>query len=355
MTTSMSMPPMAHATSSPAPAPRPEKLRTLLVGAGSLGRAFLRRLRDQSAPIHLVGVVTAHHGRLLAPEGVDPSMALNLVESEGLGESAPQDFKKLLESSRPDVLVECIPQNIRSGEPALGFIRMALDMGIHVVTSNKAPIVLGYRDLRHRAAKTGVTFRFETTVLDGLCLFSTMALLRDVKVTRIRGVLNSTSSVVLESVQLGSTRSRGLARAQAQGIAEADSVLDLDGWDAAAKVALLANVWMGGALRVVDVARTGCDALKDDVIRAAGSAGQRYRLVGEARRTEDGGLKASVEPVALEADDPLYSCRGAQGGITIETDAGHAFTLIQSSPGIDDAAFGLLQDCRAILAGAPQI
>lgn len=347
--------PTAQAAPAPATSASPARLRGLLLGAGSLGRAFLRRLRDRGGPIELVGVVTAHHGRMIAPEGLDPSMAVNLVESDGLGESAPAEFKKLLEVCRPQVLIECIPQNIRSGEPALGFLRMALDAGIHVVTSNKAPIVLGYRDLRHRAAKTGTSFRFETTVLDGLPLFTFMSQMKDVKVTAVRGVLNATSSVVLESVQLGSTRSRGLARAQAQGIAEADSVLDLDGWDAAAKVALLANVWMGGALRVVDVSRTGCDAVKDDVIRAAGEAGHHYRLVGSARKHEDGSIKAHVEPVAIEPSDPLYPLRGAAGGITIETDAGHSFTLLQQSPGIEDAAFGLIQDVRAIVTGLPQV
>lgn len=353
--TSMSTPPMAHAVGTPSTAANPERLRTLLLGAGSLGRAFLRRLRDKGGPVDIVGIVTAHHGRMVAPEGIDPSLAINLVESDGLGESAPQDFKKLLETSRPQVLVECIPQNIRSGEPSLSFLRLALDMGIHVVTSNKAPIVLGYRDLRHRAAKSGVTFRFEATVLDGLPLFTFMSELRDVRVTSVRGVLNATSSVVLESVQLGSTRSRGLARAQAQGIAEADSVLDLDGWDAAAKVALLANVWMNGVLRVVDVARTGCDSVKDEVIRAAGQAGAHFRLVGEARKNEDGSIKAFVEPMAIDQDDPLFPLKGSAGGIAIETDAGQSFVLLQQSAGIDDAAFGLIQDCKSILAGLPQV
>jgi homoserine dehydrogenase len=346
---------MAQASGAPQVTPALQKLRGLLYGAGSLGRAFLRRLRDKGGPVDIVGVVTAHHGRMLVPEGIDPSMALNLVESEGLGESAPSDFKKLLETARPQVLIECIPQNIRSGEPSLGYLKMALDSGIHVVTSNKAPIVLGYRDLRHRAAKNGATFRFEATVLDGLPLFMFMSQLRDVRVMRVRGVLNATSSVVLESVQLGSTRSRGLARAQAQGIAEADSVLDLDGWDAAAKVALLANVWMGGALRVVDVARTGCDAVKDEIIRAAGEQGGHFRLVGEVKKLPDGSLKGTVDPVALEPDDPLYPCRGSAGGITIETDAGQSFTLLQQTSGIDDAAFGMVQDCRAIIAGLPQV
>lgn len=326
-----------------------------MLGAGSLGRALLRRLRDRGGPLELVGVITAHHGRYIDPSGFEPAAALNMVESDGLGEQAPSDFKKMLELARPEVLIECIPQNIRSGEPALGYMRTALEAGIHVVTANKAPIVLGYRDLRHRAARSGALFRFEAAVLDGLPLFSFASQLLGVKVVRVRGVLNATSSVVLESVQLGSTRSRGLARAQAQGIAEADSVLDLDGWDAAAKIALLANVWMGGALRVVDVARRGCDEVKDDKIRKSAEAGAHYRLVAEVERGQDGNIRASVEPVALEPGDPMYPLRGAQGGLTIETDAGHTFTLLQQTSGIDDAAFGLIQDVKAIMAGLPQL
>lgn len=331
------------------------RLRAVLVGAGSLGRGFLRRLRDRGAPVDLVGVLTAHHGRMIAPDGLEPSLAVNLVESEGLGDSAPEDFKKVLEAVSPDVVIECIPQNIRTGEPALSIQRAALDAGVHVVTANKAPIVLGYRDLRHRGAKTRAQFRFEATVLDGLPIFTSTAHLFDAQVVRIRGVLNATSSVVLETIQTGSTRSRGLARAQAQGIAEADSVLDLDGWDAASKAALLANVWMGGALRVVDVARRGSDEIKDDHLRAAAEEGFRYRLVAEIVKNDDGNIRASVEPVALQPGDSLYPLRAGRGGITVETSLGHTYTWLQETHGVDDAAFGLLQDCRAILAGLPQV
>ena len=332
-----------------------KKLRAVLVGAGSLGRGLLKRLRDRPAPIDLVGVLTAHHGRMIAPEGIEPSLALNLVESDGLGESAPDDIKQVLEAVTPDVVIECIPQNIRTGEPALGILRAALDAGVHVVTANKAPIVLGYRDLLHRGAKSRVQFRFEATVLDGLPIFTAMTHLFDAQIVRIRAVLNATSSVVLETIQNGSTRSRGLARAQAQGIAEADSVLDLDGWDAASKSALLANVWMGGALRVVDVARKGSDEIKDTQLRAAAEEGLRYRLVAEIVKNDDGNIRASVEPTALAPGDSLYPLRGGRGGITIETSLGHTHTWLQETHGVDDAAFGLLQDCRAILAQLPQV
>ena len=329
--------------------------RAVLIGAGSLGRAFLRRLRDRGSPINLVGLMTAHHGRLVSREGIDPARALQLIESEGLGESAPAELRKLLDVAQATIVIECIPQNIRSGEPSLSFLRQALDAGVNVVTSNKAPIVLGYRDLRHRAAKSKTQFRFESTVLDGLPIFGAMSYMPDVSATKVRGVLNATSSLVLESVALGASRGRGLARAQAQGIAEADSVLDLDGWDAAAKVALLANVWMGGALRVVDVNRAGCDAVKDEEIREAARRGARYRLVGELEKHPEGAIQASVRPCLIEVDDPLHGLVGGAGGITVTTDANQTFTWLQSTYGVDDAAFGLIQDCRAIGSGLPQI
>jgi homoserine dehydrogenase len=341
--------PSADTTSQPE---RP--LRVLLLGAGSLGRTFLRRVRDRGGPVHLVGVLTGHRGRWVDAAGIDPSHTLELLDGDGLGEQGPADFKRALEAGRPEVVVECIPQNIRSGEPALGYHRAALDLGVHVVTANKAPIALGYRDLRQRAARHGARFRFEAAVLDGLPVFSLVQQLGGAAVTRVRGVLNGTSSAVLESVALGASRSRGLARAQAQGIAESDSVLDLDGWDAAAKAALLGNVWMGGALRVVDVARKGCDDVKDDRIRKAAEVGARFRLVAEVERNKDGVVRASVEPQAIEPGDPLHSLRGTHGGMTLWTDAGQQFTLLQEASGIDDAALGLLNDLRAIIAGAPQ-
>lgn len=324
------------------------RLRAALLGAGSLGRAFIRRLRDEGGPIDLVAVVTGHHGRQVSRDRIDPSMAVNLVEAGELGVEGPEDLAEILAESQADVLVECIPQNIRTGEPALGFHRVALDAGVHVVTANKAPVVIGFRDAQHRAAKAGVGYRFGATVLDGLPVFDFVSQLRGQRVVRLRGVLNATSSVVLDSLAEGGSRSRGLARAQARGIAEADPVLDLDGWDAATKAALLGNVWMEGSLRVVDVQRSGLEGLKDAAVARAAEQGLRYRLIAQVHR-EAAGLAASVEPVALEPDDAFHGLPGARGGIEIETDGGLSFVLLQRSAGLADAAAGLLADCRALL------
>ncbi len=292
---------------------------------------------------------------MLSPDGLDPTLAVNLIESNGLESQGPEDVTEMMKHVRAEVLIELVPQNVRSGEPALQFHRAALEAGVHVITANKSPIALGYRDLRHRAARAGRQFRFEATVLDGLPLFRTISLMERTKVIKVRGVLNGTSSTVLETVGNGASRSRGLARAQAQGIAEADAVLDLDGWDAAAKAALLANVWMDGALRVVDVARAGIESLKDQAVQKAAEEGMRTRLVAHIERSDDGQVRASVEPVHLEPGDALYGLRGNQGGVVVTTDDGHQLTMIQGSAGLDDAAYGIMQDGWAILNGLPQV
>jgi len=323
------------------------RARIALCGAGSLGRAFLRQLRDLDDEFQLVAVLTAHHGQACDTEGLDPSLVLNLIESEGLDTSLNDDVSTVIEKAKPTHFVECIPQNIRSGEPALGFLRTALDKGVNAVTSNKSAIVLGYRDLLHRASKNKVGICFESTVLDGFPLFSVVESLRRNDIVSVRGVLNGTSSLVLESLQHGNTRSRGLARSQALGIAEADSVLDLDGWDVAAKAALLANVWMGGALRVFDVVRSGCETIKDDELKGSIEQGH-FRLLAEISKNSEGQIKATVAPTMIEMSDPLFPLTGASGGVCIETNDGQKYAFLHLSPGLESAAEGLVRDCRAL-------
>ncbi|NJK89759.1 MAG: hypothetical protein HC923_10415 [Myxococcales bacterium] len=152
---------------------------------------------------------------------------------------------------------------------------------------------------------------------------------------------------MLESVALGSTRPRGLARAQARGIAEADSVLDLDGWDSAAKAALLANVWFEGNLRIVDVARVGIEDLKDNHIRETAKDGTQFRQVVSISRGPDDRPVARVEVEPISLADPLHTPMGSLGALHVVLERGLAFTWHQGTSGLDDAALGLLGDLEA--------
>lgn len=331
------------------PAGEVRPLRIFLAGAGSLGRVFLQQLQTRGVPAQVVALMTGHRGGLIAPDGMSPGEVLDRIELRDL-DPGVTDFRAALRASEADVLVECVPQNIRSGEPALTMMKAAFDAGMDVVTSNKTPVALGFRDLQHRAHRASREFRFEATVLDGLPIFLWMEQLANEEVRRFRGVLNATSSAVFDAVASGNTRSRGLARAQAQGIAEGDSVLDLDGWDAAAKVALLTNVWMDGSLRVTDVGRKGLETVDDKVIRKAAEEGAFYRLVAEAERRPNGQVLAGVAPERIGPEHPFWPLRGRTAGtLMVEFASGRSLQWTQMSSGLLDAADGMLSDLRVLL------
>src|ERR671933_524020 len=116
---------------------------------------------------------------------------------------------------------------------------------MHVVTANKGPIAHAYADLSQEAANAGVAFLFESSVMDGAPVFNLWRhTMPGAKVLGFAGVLNSTSKVVIETMERGGTFEDGLAEARTMGITEGDGAYDVEGWDAAAKAAALANVLM---------------------------------------------------------------------------------------------------------------
>src|SRR5207253_10542472 len=120
-----------------------------------------------------------------------------------------------------------------------------LPRGMHVVTANKGPIAHAYAALRDEALRRGLGFRFESTVMDGAPVFNMVRNnLPGVRVLGFTGVLNSTSKMIVETMERGGTFAEGLHAARKLGITEADGAYDVEGWDSAAKAAALANVFM---------------------------------------------------------------------------------------------------------------
>ncbi len=134
-------------------------------------------------------------------------------------------------------------------------------VGAHVVTANKGPVAFAYRELADEARARGVSFLFEGAVMDGIPVFNLVReCLPAATIRGFRGVINSTTNHILTAMEKGEPYDRALARMQAEGVAEADPSLDVDGWDAAAKVAALANVWFDARITPQVVDRTGIDA-----------------------------------------------------------------------------------------------
>jgi homoserine dehydrogenase len=243
------------------------------------------------------------------------------------------------------VMVETTTLDVRNGEPAISHVRAAIDAGCHVVTANKGPVAFAYADLRDAAAAAGVRFLFEGAVMDGIPIFNLVReTLPVVDVIGFEGVVNTTTNHIITALEAGETFDRALARMQAEGIAEADPSLDVDGWDAAAKTAALANVLLGAGITPLDVRRRGLDAGTADAARAALTNGHRLKLVASARREASGAITCTVEPRELPRDHLLAGLDGSANALILETDLLDRIAICQLSGNLTQTAYALLTD-----------
>ena len=320
-----------------------------LLGFGNVGRAFVSLLERKREDLRerygidyrLTGVATRRMGWIAAPDGLDPASLLCGQTPAGSG---PQDVRGWLRSARANVLFEITSLNRETGQPAIDHLKAALELSAHAITANKGPVVHGYKELTELARSSGRKFLFESTVMDGVPIF---CLFRDtlptVEVRGFRAILNSTTNLILQQMEEGSTLNRAIAKAQELGVAETDPSDDLEGWDAAVKVAALVTVLMGAPLKPQEVQRRGMEELHPLAVQAARRAGRPYKLVCEARR-EDGAVLASVRPQQLPLSDPLAWVTGTSSAIYFATDIFPGLAITEENPGVTETAYGLLAD-----------
>ena len=299
----------------------------------------------------LTGVASRRAGWVADPDGLNPISLLNgHWPTPRTSAAAPQNVAEWLEQSRADVFFETTSLDLQSGQPATDHIRAALSHGTHAISANKGPVVFAYNELTALAREQGKKFLCESTVMDGVPIFSMFP--TGLPATELRGfcgVLNSTTNVVLTEVEKGSSFEDAIRRAQALGIAETDPSNDLDGWDAAVKVASLAIVLMGIPVKLENVQRTGIRELSEEKIRSARGAGMRYKLVCRAER-RGMGVDCLVRPELLLASDLLANLEGTSSAIHFDLDV-FGLSLVEHNPGIAATAYGLLADfLRAVCA-----
>ena len=332
-----------------------------LVGFGNVGRRFARllderreRLRaDFGLTCRIVGISTRRHGALFDGDGLDVGSALSRVESGG---SLGPDLDVIaqlgqLGRERPDgssdarVVVETTTLDIAAGQPAIDHVRRALAAGCHVVTANKGPAAFAYAELRDAAAAAGLSFLFEGAVMDGVPVFNLVReTLPAVDIHGFRGVVNSTTNHILSALEDGEAFAPALARMQAEGIAEADASLDVDGWDAAAKTAALANVLLDAGITPHTVEREGIGEHSAAAATRAKAGGRRLRLVASARRDVKGLVTATVAPVELPMEDLLAGLRGQANALVLETDLLGEIAISQLGGSLTQTAYALLSD-----------
>lgn len=339
-------------------------LRLAILGFGNVGRAFARLLlrkaptleADYDLTCSVVGLMTARHGGAVDPEGIDLQRALTVYESgTSLDELStvppPEDGVLFVHTCPADVLIELTPLNINDGEPAITHVRTALEKGMHAVSANKGPLAFAYRELCRLAATQERALLFESTVMDGAPVFGVARVgLPAARVLGFRGVLNSTTNYILTRMDAGATFDEAVQEAQAMGIAETDPSADVDGWDAAVKTVVLANVVLGADIRPEHVDRTGIRDVTPSQLQAARARGRRIKLICQAERDGEDCV-ARVAPEEVPLDDPLASLSGTSSMVTLQTDTLKELSLIEREPEPSQTAYGLLADLINLARG----
>jgi homoserine dehydrogenase len=333
-------------------------LRALFVGFGNVGQRLAAMLTEERHlfpglnELHLepVALFTGRHGGLVDESGIDLGLALKQLRKDDHFPAAPMTVLQALQTLDYDVLVELSTLSIeKRGEPAVAHVRAALERGRHVVTANKGPAAFAYRDLAERARGKGVHFLFESAVMDGAPVFSLRPALAGCRVTAVSGILNTTTNFVMSRLEKGESMAAAVETAQRLGFAEADPSLDLEGWDAAAKTAILANVFLDADIDPLQVERRGISGLTPADASRAVAAGRRLKLICRAEIAE-GRVRACVAPEEVAADHLFASVRGKGAALRLETDLMGPLWVIQEEPGLNDTAAGVLQDLLTVAA-----
>jgi homoserine dehydrogenase len=333
--------------------PRRAPIRTYnlcLLGFGNVNRTLVHllqaknnELREQGITWRITGAATRRMGWIANEQGLDVAQ-LSSGWSSRVGAPVPHEVRHWLKAARADVLFEATSLNVKDGQPAIDYIRTALESGVHAITANKGPVVHAYEELSSLAAKKGRRFLFESTVMDGAPIFS---LFREslplVHLKGFRGIVNSTTNVILCGMEAGLSFEESLKQAQQLGVAETDPNHDIDGWDATVKTAALIRVLMGLPVQLDEIQREGIAKLSGEAVRAARTAGRPYKLVCRAQR--DGlRTKASVRPEQVPLTDPLAWVEGTSSIIYFETDIFPGLAITENNPGLEATAYGMLAD-----------
>jgi len=333
------------------------------IGFGNVARALVRlleRKRDlmkskYGITYSVTGIATGSHGFAVNTNGLDVVQALEKVEG---GKSiAPlstfqiEDSLAVIKHSNAHVMFENSPVNTQTGQPALDHIRAALKLGMQAITANKGPVVHGYRELTALAESKGKKFRFESAVLGGAPVFSVMReALPLAEISSFKGILNATTNVILSRMESGESYEQALAYAQSIGLAETDPTNDVDGWDAAIKVAALVTVLMDASRPMTpqQVNPTGIRGITSEMIAKAKTEGKRYKLVCSAEKVGDK-VNASVAPQLVDSSSPLYGMMNSSTGLTVRTDVILDYSItLSEKPGMtggpEETAYGLFAD-----------
>ena len=332
-----------------------KRVNIILVGYGSVGKAFLRIIHEKTEfcqqrygldlKLHTVCEID---GALFSSEALDLSQVLGEFSSlsllrKSLNWKPGFTLQRVLSSLEPGVLVECTPSNFKSGEPGLSHLRQALDSGWQVVTANKGPLVVDFRGLREKAKDQGVALKISGATAAALpTLDVALYSLAGAEIYRIEGILNGTTNYILTRMREGMDYKQALEEAQSKGIAEPDPSLDVEGWDTASKILLISNAVQDTDFTLKDVKVEGINAIPSQILHQGREEGRALKLLGIFSKEEKTQLEVSLK--LIDSSHPLFGVDGANKGITFATDTMHSVTVTGGKSDPRGAGAALLKD-----------
>ena len=326
-----------------------KRYRVCFLGFGNVGRALARLLVAKTAELRdnygieweVTGVATRRMGWRASDGAIDVASLL-AGNDETPSESGLNEW---LARAKPDVVFETTSLNPETGQPAIQYLKASLQAGAHTITANKAPIVYAYDELNDIAIAKGRRFMFEATVLDSAPVFSLFReTLPAARVRAFSGAFNSTTNIILETMEEGRSFAEGVKTAQELGVAETDPTHDIEGWDSIMKVCAIARVILRAPLLPSDVRREGIRGLDTATLQAARAEGKPYKLLSRATVNADGSVTASVRPEQIGLTEPLGGVRGTSLAIHFELDTIPGLTIVSHRPNLQSTAYGLLAD-----------
>jgi homoserine dehydrogenase len=290
-----------------------EPVRVGIVGLGTVGSGVVRLLEESADHIR------RHAGR---PIVVERAVCRDVSKDRGLGLAADRISTDVRDIAR-DPSITVVALLVGGLEPARSMMIELLESGKDVVTANKALLAEHGPELFDLARRRGRSIAFEAAVAGGIPIVAAIGqCLAANRIESIRGILNGTSNFILTRMEEDrADYAEVLALAQAKGYAEADPSMDVDGTDAAHKLAILAHLAYGVWVPWAEIPRTGIDGLDLGLLTCARELGHRIRLVAVASRTADGRIAMRVAPALVRMGTPLAETRGAYNAVSIVGDA----------------------------------
>lgn len=323
-----------------------------IIGFGGVSKAFIKLLIEKEAILKEKGLDLKVKYIIKSNGGIYNKNGISIKEIVRENYSLKDfNFKEdinintIIRNRDIDTLVELTSTNIETGEPGLTHIKLALGNSLNVVTGNKGPILLEYKALKKIADKNNVRLGIGCTTGGALPSINVGSFdIAGAEILSIEGILNGTSNYILSQMYEEEVKyEEALNKAISLGIAEANYKLDVEGFDTASKVLILANVLMGADLSLNDIEIKGINYLDKDTVLEEKRRANKLKLIGKVYR-ENNKIKAYIRPEIIGSEHPLYFVDNKNKGVCYKTDTLGDISIIGGASGTINAAASILRD-----------